>query len=358
MTHIKTSAICIFLVFALTACGAGSSANNPPSALTSSNSQTTETTDEQFTSAYLTGIYCSCGPTTSTNSSISDDIASLDYVDGILVRISWADLQPSTNSYDWMLLDAQIALAAEYDRHIVLAIMNGPFAPTWLASEGATTFDYPFRGNTETLPLPWDDTYLKYYSAFIQALGQRYANNDRIKLIHVTNATTNGLEMQYVFDSTTINQFTSAGYTEEKLIASWQTILDTYAEAFPNTLLDLDVHPVFNSNTAAQTLTTYGHEMYGKKFGVFSAWWSVHNATNVYPAMFDLLVTASEKSFATVQMVGSTTEGINPLTQQELYDAIQLAADSNIHYVEVWNGDLTDLGMRTQLQSYDQQLEP
>ncbi|MDF1763157.1 MAG: beta-galactosidase, partial [Oleibacter sp.] len=151
MTHIKTSAICIFLVFALTACGAGSSANNPPSALTSSNSQTTETTDEQFTSAYLTGIYCSCGPTTSTNSSISDDIASLDYVDGILVRISWADLQPSTNSYDWMLLDAQIALAAEYDRHIVLAIMNGPFAPTWLASEGATTFDYPFRGNTETL---------------------------------------------------------------------------------------------------------------------------------------------------------------------------------------------------------------
>lgn len=352
------SAICTLLVFALTACGGGGSADDQSPAVTSPDSQTIQTSDEQFTSAYLNGIYCSCGPTTSTNSSIEHDIPSLDYVDGTLVRISWADLETSAGHYDWTLLDAQIALAEQYNHYIVLAIMNGPFAPAWLASEGASTFTYLFRGSIQSLPLPWDATYLEYYSAFIQALGQRYANNDSIKLIHVTNATTNGLEMQYVFDGATINRFNSAGYSEENLIASWQTIFGAYADAFPNTLLDVDVHPVFNSNTVAQTLAAYGHDTLGKQFGIFSAWWSVNNATNVYPAMFDLLVAAAEQSFATVQMVGSTSEGMNRLSQLELYDAIELAIDNNIHYVEVWNSDLSDLGMRTQLQDYDQQLQP
>ena len=356
----STLALILFFSMALlTACGGESDdSTSDVFANTDLANDTTNQVDQSNTTPeYPRGIYCSCGPTNATNSSITSSLDVIDYLDGVLVRINWADIQPTATTYNWGLLDDQLALAEQYDLEVVLAIMNGPFAPAWLETEGAVFFDYPFRGITQSLPLPWDATYLSEYSAFIAALGERYADEERISLIHITNATTNGLEMQYVFDPTTTNQFIAAGYTEAKLISSWQTISDAYASAFPNHLLDLDVHPVFNSNSVAESVVEYGHTNLGNRFGVFSAWWSVHNATNIYPAMFDLLTDASEQSFASVQMVGSTSTGLNPLTQQELFDALQLAIDSDINYVEVWNNDITSTSLNTSLSGYDAQME-
>lgn len=358
----KQSTLALVLFFTmtlLTACGSSDDdSSSDVFANTDISTDTTNQTEQGNTiPEYPKGIYCSCGPTNATNSSITSSLGVIDYLDGVLVRINWADIQPATTTYNWALLDDQLALAEQYDLEVVLAIMNGPFAPDWLESKGVVFFDYPFRDITQSLPLPWDETYLSEYSAFIAALGERYTDEERIRLIHITNATTNGLEMQYVFNTATMNQFIAAGYTETKVIESWQTVIDAYASAFPNHLLDLDVHPVFNSNTIAESVVDYGHTNLGNRFGVFSAWWSVHNATNVYPAMFDLLTEASEASFASVQMVGSTSTGLNPLTQQELFDALQLAIDSDINYVEVWNNDITSTPLNTSLSGYDAQME-
>lgn len=64
--------------------------------------------------------------------------------------------------------------------------MNGSFAPAWLESKGAVFFDYPFRDITQSLPLPWDETYLSEYRGFIADLGERYTDEERIRLKHLT----------------------------------------------------------------------------------------------------------------------------------------------------------------------------
>ena len=41
-------------------------------------------------------------------------------------------IQPSATTYNWAILDDQLALAEQYDLEVVLAILNGSFAPAWL----------------------------------------------------------------------------------------------------------------------------------------------------------------------------------------------------------------------------------
>jgi len=251
----------LFLVLSsllLVGCGGGAAPIdlNPPS-----NSNDTPTTDPVVTDPVVTdpvvtdpvvtdpvveptykvsGTFCSCGPTSQTNSSINRDTENLDYLDGVLVRISWADMNPQAGIYDWSYLDEQIGYAEQRNTKIALAILNGPYAPTWLAEEGATMFEYTLRGNVVSLPLPWDTVYLSYYQAFIEELGARYSGNEFIDLVHITNSTTNGFEMQYTFNSAQITDFETAGYTEELLINSWTTIIDAYATAFPNKPVDVE----------------------------------------------------------------------------------------------------------------------
>ena len=166
--------------------------------------------------------------------------------------------------------------------------------------------------------------------------------DDRIALVHATNSSGNGFEMQLPLNAGTL--FTAAGYTEANYAASWTTILDAFAAAFPSHAIDVEVHPVFGSDAVAEAVTAHGHMTLGERFGVFSAWWSVKNAVDVYPGMFALLGASAAQSFGAVQIVGSW------VTTPERFDndlsvyqaAYSLALGSGIDYLEVWNADLLD----------------
>ncbi|MCR9077298.1 MAG: beta-galactosidase, partial [bacterium] len=72
------------------------------------------------------GLYCSCPPTTGNGSgSVIPEVAQLDHVDGVLVRMEWATLEPSPGVYDWSLLDEQISRADQYGIKVSLAVVNG-----------------------------------------------------------------------------------------------------------------------------------------------------------------------------------------------------------------------------------------
>lgn len=305
----------------------------------------------------VSGTFCSCGPTSQTSSSINRDTENLDYLDGVLVRISWDDMNPQVGIYDWSYLDEQIGYAEQRNTKIALAILNGPYAPAWLEEEGAVMFPYILRNKAVSLPLPWDPVYLSYYQDFIEELGARYSDNEFIDLVHITNSTTNGFEMQYIFNSAQTDDFEAAGYTEELLINSWTTIVDAYAVAFPNKPVDVEVHPVFFSDKIATDVVNHGLTQYGKRFGVLAAWWSEHNATNVYTSMFSILKNARQQSFAGVQLVGAVSAGLNPLTEEELAAALQLAIDNGFYYMEIWNEDLTNAELNNLITTNDDLIE-
>lgn len=286
------------------------------------------------------GLYCSCPPTTAQGSrSVMPAVARLPYVDGILVRVSWADLAPASGVYRWELLDRELAQVQEYGKKVALAVVNGPAAPAWLATQGAQRFTYRFRDRTAAMPVPWDRVYLAAWSDFIKRLGERYRDRKEIAVVHITHASLNGFEMQLPLSPADRAAWQSVGYSERRLLASWKSVIDAFAQAFPRTAVDVDVHPVLGADAVAQAVAEYGRQRIGTRFGLFAGWWSERN-TQVYAGMYALIKRSAATHFATAQLAHSYTRMPASFGAGGLAATIDLALADGVRYLEIWNDDL------------------
>ncbi|MFH1118329.1 MAG: T9SS type A sorting domain-containing protein [Bacteroidota bacterium] len=286
------------------------------------------------------GVWCSCPPTTGVgNGSVDPFVASKSYVKGILVRVSWKDIEPMDNTYYWALIDNQITAAQSYGKKISLAIGGGPNCPSWLYSLGTQSISYtvPFNG---TMPIPWDTTFLTKWTEFITETGNHYQNNSTIQLVYITNSTANGFEMQLPFDPTPA--FNSIAYTDQKVINSWKQIIDIFNVSFPNHYLTNDFHPVNSGNMVSDSIYTYAKQNIGNRYGA-NAWWWTQNNTSVYPSQFAILQnSATSNHFTGIQMAHSGVNSPNSFGTGGLPSALSLAISNNICYWEIWNADITN----------------
>ncbi|QDU69326.1 beta-galactosidase [Engelhardtia mirabilis] len=251
------------------------------------------------------GIYCSCGVTNAAGgSSDTPTIAARPFVDGILVRVPWSDLEPSPGVYDWSLIEDQVTKVASHGKRIALGIVQGDGGtPAWLAGLGAQMVIYTFSGNVRTIAVPWDAVYVARWTSFVAALGAKFKDEATIDLVHATHATHNGFEMQLPFGEQ--QQYLGLGYTDELYAQSWTAVLDAFAAAFPKAWIDVDVHPIWGSDAVAAAVLDHGLATIGDRFGAFGAWWSEKNALEVYTGMYALFLATALQSFTTVQNVGS-----------------------------------------------------
>ena len=299
------------------------------------------------------GLYCSCPPTTGIGTgSVIPEIAQLDHVDGVLVRLGWKSVEPSPGVYDWSLLDEQIARAEQYGIKVSLAIVNGGSAPSWLASLGVPMFSYEFFDQTSQMPIPWDSTYQARWSQFVSDLGARYANEDTVSLVYATNSSLNGFEMQLPRSPVDMVNWQAAGYTDALYAESWNNAIDAFVAAFPNHPVSHEVHPVLGSDQVAIDVYQHARDTHGDAVGVLAAWWMVHNALDVYPGMFELLQSSAYDSHAQVQVANSYTNTPERFSDEGYQGEIDLAIESGVRYMEVWNNDLlnttlTDLMIET-----------
>jgi glycosyl hydrolase family 42 (putative beta-galactosidase) len=287
------------------------------------------------------GLYCSCPPTNGMGSgSVVPAVAALEHVDGVLVRISWDDIETSPGIYDWILLDDQLAAAQSFEIKISLAIINGPGAPTWLAGMGVEMFDYLLQGSPRQMPVPWDAVYQSRWMQFVSDFGARYVNEETISLVYITNSSGNGFEMQLPRSPTDTANWLAIGYTDELYADSWKDMIDIFAQAFPNHALSHEVHPVLGSDAVAEDVYAYARTVHGDQIGVLAAWWMVRNAHDVYPGMFELLKDASYQSHSEVQVANSFTNNPDRFSEDGYQGEIDLAIESGVRYMEVWNSDL------------------
>lgn len=299
------------------------------------------------------GLYCSCPPTTGNGfGSVVPQVAELDHVDGILVRMEWGTLEPAPGNYDWSLLDEQIARAEQYGVKVSLAVVNGSSAPSWLSSLGVEMFSFPFFDEIREMPIPWDSIFQSRWSQFIADLGARYANEDTISLVYVTNSSRNGFEMQLPFSPADQVNWAAAGYTVALYAQSWNDAIDAFVAAFPNHPVSHEVHPVLGSDDVANEVYQHARDTHADTVGVLAAWWMVHNALDVYPGMFEILKDASYESHSQVQVANSYTNTPDRFSDEGYQGEIDLAIESGVRYMEVWNSDLlntslTDLMIET-----------
>lgn len=287
-----------------------------------------------------TGVWCSCPPTTGAGSgSVDPEVASKSYVKGILVRVTWKDIETSDNVYNWSLIDNQITAAQSYGKKISLAVGGGLNSPSWLYSLGVQSISYtiPFSG---TIPIPWDTTFLAKWTEFITELGNRYANDTTIQLVYMTNSSTNGFEMQLPFNPTP--SYTSIAYTDQKVIDSWELVIDAFNSSFPNHYLTNDFHPVNSSNAVADAIYAYAKLNIGSRYGA-NGWWWTQNNTTVYPSQFAILQNSTTTNlFTGIQMAYSGITSPSSFGTGGMPTALSLAISSGICYWEIWNNDITN----------------
>jgi len=122
-------------------------------------------------------------------------IAKAPFVTGYSVRVPWKVLEPIKGRYDWQPIDNIINLARNNGKFVTLRILAGIQSPKWLMDNPeipqlkyinknrnqANNFNKPV-----TLPQPWDSSYLKEYSRFLEALAKQYANEPLLYWVAVS----------------------------------------------------------------------------------------------------------------------------------------------------------------------------
>lgn len=286
------------------------------------------------------GTYCSCPPTNARSSSFVTDIATKDFVKGFLVRISWNDLEPTEDFYDWTLLDQQIDSAQKYGKYISLGIHCGSSTPEWVYNDGAQRLQtQAFNGTLDTIAVAWDPVFNQHWTDFIDTLGSRYNSDTSIRLVYINTSTANGFEMQMPFNSTPT--LTALGYTDSLMVSAWKQSIDAFHVAFPDKFLSNDFHPVNGSDAVGDSVFYYARNLIGKYHYGASAWWWTQNNTNVYPAQYSMLQrSAVEHYFTGVQVARNHTNDSAQIGPGGLPAAIELAMTDNICYWEVWSNDL------------------
>lgn len=139
---------------------------------------------------------------------------------------------------------------------------------------------------------------------------------------------------------TTSPTLSAAGYTDTKMIQSWETVIDAYNVAFPNHYLSNDFHPVNGSNVVGDTVYQYARTHIGARYGA-NAWWWTQKNTTVYPDQYTILQHSSANNvFTGVQFANNGTADSAKFGAGGMPVAMQLAVNNNVCYWEVWNQDI------------------
>jgi hypothetical protein len=166
---------------------------------------------------------------------------------GLTFRTSWADIEPSEGGFVWTKLDNVFDNADQHGKWVELVLIPGFGTPAWaLAGVQTAVFGVkygPGKGDQLPLPLPWDQTYLDRWFAFLTAVSARYQNRASFIKIAADGPTSVTAEMSLPNEDADLCAWIAAGYTSDRLIAAWQQVFDQYARIFPRQYFSLALYP-------------------------------------------------------------------------------------------------------------------
>jgi uncharacterized repeat protein (TIGR01451 family) len=169
-------------------------------------------------------------------------------VDGVSVRQSWADLEPSDGVFDFTFLDAVTTMARVSGKQVLLRIgtsggsaAKGGNTPNWVfdavnaepLASSQKFFTWNDNGTMRTIPVFWDPVYLAKKKAMIKALGAHLANNPIVKIVSTSFANSQSEDWAVPHTSTDVSNWLAAGYTSDKMLSAGKQIIDTTMAAFP-----------------------------------------------------------------------------------------------------------------------------
>lgn len=283
---------------------------------------------------------------------LNDRILRAPYLAGVLVRTRWNEAEPQEGRYDWSYLRREIALAKQHGKKIALGVAAGPATPDWVYAAGATAYSFSFlnphspRGGRQArIPPPWDPVYLDKWRNFVRALGREFGNDPDIVLVHITGSSKNGFEIQLPDDpprprsGPPSGPWVQQGYERTRFLRAWESVIDTFAQAFPRQYLDLDMHAILGDTSVPAELADYGYDRLGKRFGTFAGWLS-NKPPSWDSDLRKIMQKQCRRSFCNYQLIANETRQPQRLGPGGLKGAIETGRAHGAHYFEVWEADV------------------
>ncbi len=167
------------------------------------------------------------------------------YIVGVSLQIHWADIEKQQGKPDWARLDELVADAQAQNKFVQFFIFPGYFTPDW-AQKGVQTDNFPVpygpqHGKVLPLPMPWDDTYLTRWLAFVKLLSERYGDQPTVKIVAVAGPTSVSDEYTLPVSGPDVKLWEADGYTPSKYLGAWKRVLRAYAADFPNQYLSMSL---------------------------------------------------------------------------------------------------------------------
>jgi hypothetical protein len=175
----------------------------------------------------------------------SVDLASLDNpsISGVAFQIHWSDIEAKEGSQDWSTLDRLFDAADSAKKWVHLLIFPGFFSPPW-ALEGVQTESFPLqygpgKGAPTSLPMPWDQTYLRRWLDFMKRVSQRYGTRPAFRMMAAAGPTSVSVECTLPKTPADLKKWQQLGYKPSKYIGAWKQVFEAYAASFPNQYISL-----------------------------------------------------------------------------------------------------------------------
>ena len=269
---------------------------------------------------------------------------------GISWRFKWSDLETGDGTYTWDLVDSAIASTKSVNKKVMLRVISGIYSPVWVDAISRTlTFSSSLTPNpsiyppTLTMPVPWDPTYLAKWTAFIAAFGRRYSGDTSIFSFQVAGG---GMIGDMYLPRTTA--WKASGYTDTKLMSSYETILSAYVQAFPSQRLNLDiVEPLASGSNVMGPLVSYCATAYGSGVFIQQNGLKASYAAEVgpYRKLIEHAATTGSAGYQVSNAFTSSSGSVTGTPDTTLGVAIQ----DHVTYVEVYYQDIVNPALTTSI---------
>lgn len=310
------------------------------------------------------GIYCLLNGDTIQNPILPSRLTTLQSwtdtnIDGVAVRSWWNKIETSEGTRDWAYIDEAVRLAEQNHKQISISVMAGINTPEWVYTKGAKKFTLSVpslqSGQSETIqsmPFPWDTSFLSSWGSFVNALGARYDGKPVVSYVYINGAGV-ASETYFVKSASDFAAFNAAGGIA-KWIEGTEKIIDLYATAFPHTpvviALASPVSGADGGDTAMKTIIDYGTSKYPGHFGITNHGLSARSSSVSLPNQ--LIQSHSSDSPVGFQMVWSTAGANASQIGGTLEQALEKASLLKAHFVEVYLSDCTNASYGTTLKTY------
>lgn len=289
---------------------------------------------------------------------------------GLTFRTSWADLEPASGNFVWTKPDTVFDNAEKNGKWVELVLIPGFGTPAW-ALQGVQTATFgvkygPGKGEQLSLPLPWDQTYLNRWFAFLKAVSVRYQSRPSFIKVAADGPTSVTAEMSLPNEDTDLCTWVKVGYTSDRLIGAWKQVFANYAQIFPRQYFSLALYPPppivgttrcqngnpsgtvhEESQRARVAIVGLGADNYPKQFVLQTNGLTAAKEDPANAGGYDLVKSYGGKVVTGFQLTTSATSHPadmgDPNGATALRESLQKGLDAHAQFIEVYEPDVLSL---------------